>query len=231
MSVFVLVHSPLVGPSTWHWVAEELRNCGHTVTVAAVPQAVTRQGWQAFADCVAAQASHASQCVLVGHSGAGPLLPQIAQRARCTTDAMVFVDAGLPPDSGAAELVPAAMLADLQALAVDGILPPWSQWWEPDVMAELIPDADRRTIVTSELPRLPVSYFEDQVPVPASWSATRSGYVLLSEAYAADAARAAGRGWPVVSERGAHLDLVTRPAEIATAILTVTQAATDCKPC
>jgi hypothetical protein len=33
MSLFVLVHSPSVGPSTWEQVADELREAGHDVVV------------------------------------------------------------------------------------------------------------------------------------------------------------------------------------------------------
>lgn len=216
MRAFVLVHSPLVGPATWRWVAETLARRGHRVTV---PAASPATGWEDFADSVAAQIGNHS--VLVGHSGAGPLLPQIA--ARATADALVFVDAGVPPEVGTADLMPPEMLADLRATASDGVLPPWSDWYGEDVMAELIPDRDRRGIVTAELPRLPLRFFEEPVPVPLGWAATRCGYIQLSEAYAEDAARAAGQGWPVIERQGAHLDIVTRPVEIADAILDVTR--------
>ena len=77
---FVLVHSPLVGPSTWRWVAQELNTAGHRASVRAVPAAVAEQGWSAFADSMARQAAGGE--MLVGHSGAGPLLPQIPSAPR-----------------------------------------------------------------------------------------------------------------------------------------------------
>jgi pimeloyl-ACP methyl ester carboxylesterase len=221
MSTFVLVHSPLVGPATWRWVAELLAASGHEVSVPAVCPATVSRGWQAYADAVIAQTDDEDHVVLVGHSGAGPLLPQIAARAHWSADALVFVDAGVPPEAGEAELMPTEMLADLRLLAVDGVLPAWSEWFGPGVMRELIPDDDKRTLVSAELPLLPLSYFDVSVPVPTGWATARCGFIQLSDAYAADAAAAANRGWPVLDRLGAHLDIVTRPAVIADAILTV----------
>jgi hypothetical protein len=222
MRRFVLVHSPVVGPSTWHWVAEALVARGHTVQVPSVSQDVTRQGWQAFADAMAAQADWEGQTVLVGHSGAGPLLPQIRARARCEPGPLVFVDAGLPPAAGEAELMPAELMTELRAMAIDGILPQWSDWFGPAVMNDLIPDRSKRAVVAGELPRLPVSFFEVPVPALAGWASGGCGYIQFSEPYADEAEAAASLGWPVMRSSGAHLDIVTRPAEVADSILAVT---------
>ncbi len=219
MAALVLVHSPVTGPSTWRWVAAELAARGHRVTVPAVPPAATALGWAGFVGAVAALATGPGHPVLVGHSGAGPLLPRIAVRLRA--QALVFVDADIPPEAGETTVVPDEFLAFLRGLASGGILPPWSRWFGPDSMRELIPDDQARGLVCAEMPALPLSYFESRVPVPAGWASTRCGYVLLSEAYAAQAARAAASGWPVARLPGAHLDIVTRPAEVAAAILTV----------
>jgi Alpha/beta hydrolase family len=222
VTAFLLVHSPVTGPSTWRWVADELTALGHQVTVPRAPQPLP--DWTAFVVAIAGQARGAA--VVVGHSGAGPLLPQIA--ARTGAGPLIFVDADMPPDTGEATLMPAEILAELQPMAADGILPRWSDWFGPDVMRELVPDDVRRAAVTAELPRVPLSYFEARVPVPAGWAATRCGYVLLSEeAYGSQAAAAATRGWPVARLPGAHLDLVTRPAEVAEAILRVSRLVTS----
>lgn len=210
------MHSPVTGPSTWRWVAAELARRGHRAGVPAVP-AVGH--WREFADSVAAQAEPGDGAVLVGHSGAGPLLAQIA--ARIGASSLIFVDADVPPDTGEAELMPADILTQLRTIAVDGLLPPWSAWFGPEVMRELVPDAARRAIVTAELPRLPLCYFEARVPAPIGWTAAHGGYVLLSDAYAAAAGVAAARGWPVVRQLGGHLDLVTRPDVVADAIVSV----------
>jgi hypothetical protein len=218
---FVLVHSPVTGPSTWRWAAAELAARGHRVSVPAVG-AVSH--WQQFVDAVAAQSGDASEVVVVGHSGAGPLLPQIA--AAIDARQLVFVDADIPPHHGEARLMPAEILAGLRKIAVDGMLPPWSEWFGPAVMAELVPDRKRRAVITAELPRLPVSCFEESVPVPPGWAGTGAGYVLLSEeAYGSQAVAAEARGWPVIRLPGGHLDIVTRPATVAAAIEEVAAAA------
>jgi hypothetical protein len=214
MTAFVLVHSPVTGPSTWRWVAAELSARGHCVCVPAVPSV---RRWEEFADSVATQVEPGDHAVLVGHSGAGPLLPQIA--ARIGGGPLIFVDADIPPDTGQAGLMPAEILAELRALAVDGMLPPWSEWFGPAAMRELVPDAERRAVIAAELPRLPLSYFGASVPAPVGWAAVGGAYVLLSdEAYGDQGAAAAARGWPVIRLPGGHLDIVTRPEPIAAAI-------------
>lgn len=221
MPSFVLVHSPLVGPTTWKWVAEELEQRGHHVVVPVVPEAVTAKGWQAFVEAVADQAGRGEGAVLVGHSGAGPLLPQIAARARRPLGPLVFVDAGIPPVAGEVELMPTEFLVELRAMACDGKLPRWSEWFGPGVMEELVPDDDRRAAICAELPQVPVTYFEERPPVPTGWSMAACGYLQLSEPYAADAAEASCRGWPVVDLPGAHLDIVVHPDATAEAILSL----------
>jgi hypothetical protein len=218
VAAFILVHSPVTGPSTWRWVTAELTARGHRVSGPAVGPV---SSWPEFADAVAAQVGSVGEdAVLVGHSGAGLLLPQIA--ARIGGAPLIFVDADIPPDDGEADLMPAEILVELRPMVVDGLLPPWSAWFGPDAMPELVPDAERRAAVTVELPRLPLAYFESRVPVPAGWSAAGGGYVLLSdEAYGDQAAAAARRGWPVVRLPGGHLDIVTRPEPIAAAIIEI----------
>ena len=158
--------------------------------------------------------------MLVGHSGAGPLLPLIAMQLD-PAPRVVFVDAGVPPMHGEATLVPDALRARLRAIAVDGRLPTWSEWFGPEAMEQLVPDARLRDSVVAELPRLPVGYFDARVPMPSSWNDLDCGYVLLSEAYRADVTEAARRGWPTVELAGGHLDIVTRAVEIVDVLLTL----------
>src|SRR5690348_11665632 len=99
--LLVLVHSPLVGPFTWSLVAEYLRKRDIETLV---PMLTDVEGtdapyWQQHAEAV----RHALESVpetrpliLVGHSGAGPLLPAIYQATRHPTAKYIFVDAGLP---------------------------------------------------------------------------------------------------------------------------------------
>jgi Alpha/beta hydrolase family len=80
----VLVHSPLVGPLTWEPVAERLRRAGRVVIVPSLTGATDgappyyRRLAGRVADEVAG-ACASSRVMLVGHSGAGALLPAIAE--------------------------------------------------------------------------------------------------------------------------------------------------------
>jgi hypothetical protein len=219
MADFVLVHSPVTGPSTWQQVAAELTGRGHRVVLPATPPAATSLGWAAFVGSVVALARGLHSPVLVGHSGAGPLLPQIADRLDAS--ALVFVDSDVPPESGDAPLVPPDFLEFLRELAQGGRLPPWSEWFGPAAMAELVPDEDMRAVVLADMPALPLSFFEERVPVRVGLTASRCGYVLLSEVYADQAAKAEVSGWPVIRLIGGHLDIVTRPEAVADAIVSV----------
>jgi len=69
--------------------------------------------------------------ILVGHSGAGPLLAAMGESLGCV-EGYVFVDAG--PVSGQ-ELVrqrAPELAGQLLDMASGRWLPPWSQWWGPD---------------------------------------------------------------------------------------------------
>jgi hypothetical protein len=215
---FALVHSPLVGPTTWWWVADELRAGGDDVVIPRIVPGSLLDGWRSVVSQVASQLSGTTGAVIVAHSGAGPLLPRIVEEAGAIEPALVFVDAGIPPIAGEAALMPAELLEELTCLAHDGVLPPWSEWFGPDVMATLIPDAEKRRLVTGELPRVPIRYLSGSIPAVRPWPASKNGYVLLSEAYADDAKEARERGWEVVEIGGQHLDIVTRPRTVAEAI-------------
>jgi hypothetical protein len=215
---FVLLHSPLVGPTTWKWVARELRSDGDVVAVPSLHQATPSRGWDAVVSDFADQVSGTSGLVFVAHSGAGPLLASIAERARAIEPAFIFVDAGIPPVENAASLMPAEMLEELRSIAENDVLPPWSEWFGPETMQTLIPDAAMRGLVVAELPRISLSYFSGSVPPVRPWPATENGYILLSDAYVHEAKEARQRGWPVVELLGQHLDIVTRARAVADAI-------------
>lgn len=217
MSSFTLVHSPLVGPLTWSAVQVELRGRGHEVRVPSLVAAATSGSWEACADAAADGAATGDDAVLVGHSRAGPLLPAIAARMDPPAGRLVFVDARLPPEEGECD-VPAPQLLHLRSIETDGRLPPWSEWFGPEAMDELIPDDGLRSAVVGEMPKLPLSYFEQVIPVPRGWTRARCLYVLLSEPYRAEAQQAQSRGWQVSERLGSHLDILTRPVAIADAL-------------
>ena len=140
--------------------------------------------------------------------------------------ALVFVDAFLPPAIGTARLVPPEFVDELCALASDAVLPPWSSWFGDEVMRDLVPDGARRARVERDMPRLPLSFLQTEVPVPDGWDRRPCAYLLLSaQVYTPSAADARARGWPVAEiEGGKHLDPVRRPATVATALLDLERA-------
>lgn len=74
---FLLVHSPLVGPVTWRWVADELRACGHDCTVPDLRRAGV-SGEPLALVRAAVDPGSTGPTVVVGHSGAGFFLPSVA---------------------------------------------------------------------------------------------------------------------------------------------------------
>ncbi|MGH2943845.1 MAG: alpha/beta hydrolase [Solirubrobacteraceae bacterium] len=227
-TVFVLVHSPLLGPSSWAWVAQELRDRGRSALVPALLGG-TDAPWSSWHDIVvkAASPDRRDTVVLVGHSAAGTLLPAIADSIPNDVAGLVFVDAFLPPSGGAAQLVPAQFIDNLRALATDDVLPPWSTWFGETAMRELVPDAPRRAEVAADMPRMPLSSLLAPVPIPERWARDPCAYVLLSAQYAASAAEARTRGWPLAEiPDGKHLDSIRRPTAVTDALLAVERAMT-----
>jgi hypothetical protein len=224
---FVLVHSPLVGPSTWAPTAAVLRRRGATVCVpATTPPADCDPPWWrvAVADVVAAAAElDGGPLVLVGHSAAGPRIPAIGDgldAAGHLVVAHLLVDAGMPyPDRRPAEALPAEFVALLDELAgPDGLLPPWPEWWPPGLLDELVPDAGVRAAVAAECPPTPRGLYDEPVPVPGGWPGSAPcGY--LSFTYEDDAREAELRGWVVGRAEGHHLQPVVDPDGVADQIL------------
>ncbi len=215
---FVLVHSPVVGPSTWRWVAEALRKAGHEVIVPDLVAAAATGDPARFAEAAVEAAQSEEPVVLAGHSGAGPLLPVIAAGLPALPHLMVFVDAGLPPSEGVFT-AGGDFLPKLQELAPDGILPRWSLWWGEDVLEAIVPDQDRRRQIEAELPEVPLRFYQTPIALPARWCDNSAAYILLSEGYRPDADRASDLGWPVHERPGEHLDIANHGHAIADILL------------
>ncbi len=213
----MLVRSPLVGCTTWDLVAADLTRRGYDVavpdltgTVAAGPPYLAPQAEEI------ARSAGGRPAIFIGHSGAGPLLAQagaVAGQAR----GYVFVDAGLPmPGQTWMQTVPPGLAAQVQGMAdAQGWLPAWPQWWGEDVMAGLIPDPDARWRFAASCPRLPLAMFTERHPPIPAWPDAPGAYLLLSEPYQDEAARARERGWPVTEQLSDHLALLTQPGLVA----------------
>jgi pimeloyl-ACP methyl ester carboxylesterase len=158
--------------------------------------------------------------ILIGHSGGGLLLPVIADSAVPPIAELVLVDSDVPPKTGAAPFMPARFLEEFRKLAVDGVLPPWSEWWGEDVMRDLVPDDTLRADLVRETPALPLAYLEQSIPCPHGWDEVPCAYLLLSEAYQEAAAEAAARGWQVERLSDAqHLHIAVAPRLVTDALI------------
>jgi len=213
----VLVHSPLVGCASWELVAADLAGWGYEVgvpdltgTVAAGAPYCSRQAE------VIAHSAAGQPAILVGHSGAGPLLAAAGARIGQVLG-YVFVDAGLPiPGRAWMQTVPADLAAQVRGMAdAQGWLPPWPRWWGEEAMAELIPDPEARPRFADGCPRLPLAMFEEVHPPAPAWPDAPGAYLLLSEAYLDEASRARELGWPVAEQMTHHLALLTDPGRVA----------------
>ncbi len=155
--------------------------------------------------------------VLVAHSNAGLYVPVLV-RDRLVV-AMVFVDAGLPAPSGRTPLAPPRLRELLGEMADrDGLLPVWTHWWDETEVDALFPTAAMHQQVEGEQRRLPLSFFQESLPVPDGWDARPGAYIAFGETYAPERYDAEGRGWPVRTLQGGHLHMLHAPAEVAAAI-------------
>lgn len=225
MAGFVLLHSPLVGPLTLSPLAEGLIRLGHRAAAPDLRAAVTTAGIdkRMVEQPLSALTDHApGDCeplVIAAHSGAGAYVPALA--AELHPDAIVLIDAVMPPPSGA--FTPSAdFRSELERLVEpDGCLPAWPTWWTEEDMVTLIPDPDLRAAISQECPRVPISFYDSVFEMADGWARPWAGYLRLSVGYEPHASAAETRGWPVHRRSGGHLDTATQPDEVADDLVTL----------
>ncbi|MFI6575989.1 alpha/beta hydrolase [Nocardiopsis sp. NPDC050513] len=218
--IFVLVHSPAVGPSTWRPVAEHLTATGHRVRVPSLLHVGAGRPpfWPRVVDAVRdalrkVPVDH--PVVLVAHSNAGMFLPVIRSGLDHPVTGSTFVDAALPARIGPTPVATPEFLEFLRPMAADGRLRRWTDWWDESDLAPMFTDPEVRRTVTEEQPTLPLSYYEQRIPVPAGWDDHPCSFVLFSPPYGDLAAEARARGWRVAHLPGAHLHQIIDPAGTA----------------
>lgn len=226
-STVVLLHSPLTTAAVWGEVPSLLRSRGHDVVVPEVlddddpPFAARYVG--AVARTLQAQLG-SGPCVLVGHSGAGPLLPQVGfarHAAQARVDGYLLLDAMLPRVPRAATRLELLHLEDDafahqldEQLRTGGRFPDWTD----EGLAEILPDPGmRRVVLTSMRPR-GLDFFIEPLPQPADWPDAPVAYLQLSAAYDQAAATARLRGWTVTSLPLHHFAMLTDPDAVALAL-------------
>lgn len=189
----VLLHSPLTTASAWGPLAETLKT-RHVV----VPE-VTDDDRPPYAGRYVARAALEitkagvrPPVVLVGHGGAGPLLPAIgaAQRAaHRLVGGYVFLDADLPGPARSSR-------RDRAATAPDSERPP----------------------AAVALRRRNDEFFAEELPMPQDWPDAPCGYLRTSVTCAGQAGQAELRGWTVFEHLVGHFAAVEDPDGTAAAL-------------
>ena len=224
---FVLVHSLLLGPSTWAPVAARLTASGAVTVVPSLLDVADAEPpfWPRVADTVndaVSQLPPEQPVFLVAHSNAGLYVPVIVQAAQRPIAGCLFVDAGLPSRSGSTPAASPERLAFLRVKAIEGRLPQWTTWWDEDDVALLFPDPQTRSMVSAEQPRLPLSYYEQQIPVPAGWDDRPCGFLLFCPPYDRMAQESRERGWDVDRVPGHHLHQLVDPDTVTARLVAMT---------
>lgn len=222
-----LVHSPLVGPNTWTYLAPALEQLGYSVAYARLQDSriSARHWWHQHAVSIVESLSGLSSPYLfVGHSGAGPLLPLIAERLPLPPSGYIFVDAGILWEP-ASRL--AMMYAENEAWASEfeaylrggGKFPAWT-----DVqLQDILPDTEMRQEVIHSLRPKPLDFFTEELPIPAEWDTVPCGYLQLSVTYGFYATAAQAKGWVVEKMDGHHFSMMTHPSEVAEVLIRFVQ--------
>lgn len=221
-AAFALIHSPLVGPSTWAEVAQALREHGETALVARLEDAegssepFWRQEAESAARSLQEDEAAGRALILVAHSGAGPLLPAIREALGRPVAGYLFVDAGLPHDGqsrlGEMRSTIPEYAEELHAeLAAGGRFPTWTD----EDLREIIPDARLRQATLDELRPRPLAFFEEPIPVFAGWPDAPCGYFQFSEGYAAAAAEAEAQRWEMRKIEAGHFHMLVDPDGVA----------------
>jgi pimeloyl-ACP methyl ester carboxylesterase len=228
-SLIVLVHSPLVGPFTWSLVAKPLQAGGFDVLVPTLTDSgeTPPPYWQQHAACmqrVLASIPQERPLVLVGHSGAGSLLPVLAQAARHPVKAYLFVDAGLP-HPGQSQLdemeasVPAFAQELRQLLASGERFPHWSD----EDLREDLPDGRVRQQMLAQLQPRSLSFFEEVMPEVPGWPDAPSGYLMFTQGYRHFLEQAQSAGWPSRTFHAGHFYMLVDPIAVAAALVELMQ--------
>jgi hypothetical protein len=221
MSTVVLLHSPFLGPASMRPLADALAAQGWPVllmdlqmTVNAAP--VHQRLIGAFADALE-DSMVTDDLVLVGHSGAGPLLPGFADALESTVSGIVYLDSDLPtPGRAWRDTVPPELVKHIKGMVRSGKLPRWDRWFTPDPLEALVADPVLREEIRDEAPEVSWEFLKEQRPAVA-WLGP-CGYVQLSEAYDEAATEAEARDWPVRRLASHHLAAATDPGTVATAL-------------
>lgn len=228
MYMFVLIHSPLVGPYTWSQIGDELAKRGEDVLVVSLSEDTSslRPIWEQHTHAVADElraTPEDTRVLLVAHSGAGPLLPAIGHYSPRPVAGYLFVDAGiLFQDASHLDLrrmENAEAAREFEQELRDGARFP--TWTEDDLRDEL-PDKEMRAQMVRELRPRGLAFFREILPA-FDFPDAVCAYLQFTPWYETYAEQARARGWAVAKQDAGHFDMLVHPVEVADAILGLTR--------
>jgi pimeloyl-ACP methyl ester carboxylesterase len=229
--MYVLIHSPLVGPFTWSRVAAELERRHLPAIVPRLrddpdsPLPFWEQHARSAAEALA-EVPRETRLILVGHSGAGPLLPAIRARLPHRVAGYVFVDAGIPRD-GWSHLD--AMRAEVPEWAneLETFLRQGGRFpnWDNAELEEAVPDPELRQALLGDVQPRPYAFFTEPLPVPQVFPDAPCAFLQFSAAYDGPAAQARASGWAYAQLDAGHFALLTRPGAVAEALTALVERA------
>jgi pimeloyl-ACP methyl ester carboxylesterase len=224
-SIYVLIHSPLVGSLTWTLVADQMRHAGLDVYIPLLLDSTDSPEpfWKQHAESVSqalAQIPKSTSITLVAHSGAGPLLPAIRQYLPNPIKAYVFVDAGIPRDGS----------SRLDLMKSED--PEWAEQfqkqlergehfpnWSLEDLRDVIPDESLRKQMVTEIRPRGLSFFTEPIPVFGGWPDAPCVYIRFSAPYDRPAAQARQTGWPTYDLEAGHFHMLVDPAVVTEIIV------------
>jgi hypothetical protein len=228
--VFILIHSPLVGPLAWQPVADELTRWGYRTVVPRLDLA-TAPYWRGYADLIARATDSIppeTSLIPVAHSAAGLLLPTLhLLLPGRPVYRYLAVDAALPRAvTSLMDIIPpgARVTLDLlRAQAKDGLLPAWGTGWPEETWSQLVPDAKLRDRFRAQLRPIPLALYEEPIPAPGNWPDAPCAYLQFSELYRDARDRAAALGCRTRRLAGGHLHMLVDPVRVADELVLLSQ--------
>jgi pimeloyl-ACP methyl ester carboxylesterase len=234
---FLLVHGGWQGGWCWDGVKAALEERGHEVYAPTLPGCeeddVDRSGitLDDITSPVIAELARRDlrDVVAVGHSGGGPTIQLLREADPARFARLVFVDAWVLKDGERIyDVLPAELSTGLQATAAaspDRTVPMSPELWCSGLMNDVPEDEAMRwytrvrpspEVLMSEPLRLPAFATSG---VPTSYVFLDDDVTVPRETYEANAARLTNP--KVTTSPGAHEAMLTRPRELAEAILRV----------
>jgi len=218
MTDFVLIHSPLVGPSSMEPTAATLEAQGIRCIVPRIETSLDRlPRWRDWPSALLEEMPSTTRPILVGHSMAGLLAARLASEMNAA--GVICLDANIPPEAGQSPAVHGEFHQFLKGLPLkNGRLPKWNLWWGADLLEGISVSQAYKDTFVEELPEFELDWFDDAFDMP-DWSTAQKGFVRTSPVFVEEANNAEALGWAVVRLKGTHLHPALEPEETANALL------------